>query len=169
MLHLLRIIHIVLGAFWFGAIIFMHAFLMPTIRALGPAGGPVMGHLGQSRKLPQWLISAGGLTILSGAFLYWRDSGGLQTSWVTTPMGMTLGLGAICALVAFLIGVTVNAPGAKRLGAIMAARGQAGGPPSPEQVAEIAQLQARMAKGQLAAVILLTLATMAMAVARYTT
>jgi drug/metabolite transporter (DMT)-like permease len=169
MLHLLRLIHIVLGAFWFGAIVFMSAFLMPTIRALGPAGGPVMGHLAQSRKLPQWLITAGMLTILSGAWLYWRDSGGLQLSWITTPMGMTLTIGASCALVAFLIGITVNAPSAKRIGIIMGARAQAKGPPSPEEVAQIAKLQARMGKGQLAAVVLLTLATMAMAVARYTT
>lgn len=169
MLHLLRVIHIVLGAFWFGSVIFMHAFLMPTIRALGPAGGPVMGHLGQTRKLPQWLITAGGLTILSGGFLYWRDSGGLQLSWITTPMGMTLTIGASFALIAFLIGVTISGPSAKRLGAIMGARVQANRPPSPEEVAEIANLQRKMGLGQLAAVILLTLATIAMAVARYAT
>jgi drug/metabolite transporter (DMT)-like permease len=169
MLHLLRVIHIVLGAFWFGSIVFLHSFIVPTIRALGPAGGPVMAHLGQQRKMPQWLVTAGALTILSGAGLYWRDSGGLQMAWIATPMGTTLTIGASLALLAFLIGVVVNAPSAKRLGAIMGARGQAKGPPSPEEVAEIAVLQARMGKGQLAAVILLTLATMAMAVARYTT
>lgn len=169
MLHLLRVIHIVLGAFWFGSVVFMSVFLVPTIKALGPAGGPVMGHLAQSRKLPQWLMTAGVLTILSGFFLYWRDSGGLQIIWIATPMGTTLTVGAICAIVAMVVGVSVNAPSAKRVGAIMGARAQAKTPPSPEEVAELAKLQARMATGQLVAVILLTIATMAMAVARYIT
>ncbi len=168
MLHLLRVLHIVLGAFWFGSIAFMHLFLGPAIRAAGPAGGAVMGQLTQARKLSLWLMTAGGLTILSGLGLYARDSGGFQMLWIQTPMGMTLTIGAALAIVAFLIGILVNAPAAKRLGAIMAAQGQARTPPSPEEVAEIAQLQARMGKGQLAAVILMTLATMAMAVARYT-
>ena len=41
-MHVLRIAHIVTGAFWVGTVIFLAAFLLPSLRAAGPAAGPVM-------------------------------------------------------------------------------------------------------------------------------
>jgi len=46
-----RLIHIVSGVFWVGGAIFIAMFLLPTLRSVGPAGGPVMSYLVQVRKL----------------------------------------------------------------------------------------------------------------------
>jgi len=167
MLPLLRIAHIVSGAVWVGSIVFIAAFLAPTIRKVGAPGGAVMGHLTQVRFLPQWLLAAGLVTLLSGLALYWHVSGGLQTAWVHSGTGTFFTIGATLAILAIILGVTVNSPTAKRVGAIMAARSAAGGPPSSEELGQIQALQIRLARATVAAAVLLVGATMAMAVARY--
>ena len=37
MIYALRLLHILSGAFWFGALIFSVRLLMPSLQALGPA------------------------------------------------------------------------------------------------------------------------------------
>src|SRR5215203_1973694 len=141
MLITLRLIHILAGAFWAGTAIFTVAFLIPTIRALGPAGGPVMQHITQVRKLPLYFLGAGILTLISGIGLYSRASAGFSNAWMRSGQGTTFGIGAVLA--------------------------GAGRPPSPEQQAEMQRLQARMGKTSLVTTTLLVGATAAMAVARY--
>lgn len=81
--------------------------------------------------------------------------------------GMVFGTGGVLALTALVIGLTVNAPTAKRLGELMAAIQARGGPPSPEQAAAMRALQSRLGNALRAVTLLLVLATAAMAVARY--
>ena len=52
---LLRVLHIVGGAFWVGTAVFIAAFLGPSLRAAGPAAGPIMSYLTQVRRLPIWM------------------------------------------------------------------------------------------------------------------
>ena len=40
LLYVLRILHIAVGVFWVGSVVFLSAFLTPSIRAAGPAGRP---------------------------------------------------------------------------------------------------------------------------------
>ena len=166
MLIILRLIHIVAGVFWAGTAMFTAAFLIPSVRALGPAGGPVMQQIGQVRKLPVYFLTAGVLTVLSGLGLYWRASGGFRNLWMLSGPGITFGLGALFALAAMSIGVFVASPMAKRAGALGAAMASAG-KPSPEQVAEMQRLQTRLGKMSVLGAALLTLTTITMAVARY--
>ena len=168
MFFVFRLVHIVFGAFWVGSVLFMALFLAPTLKHLGPAGGPVMGHLTQVRKLPIWMMTAALLTILSGAGLYWRVSGGMQPSWFATGPGKVFSAGAVLGLLTLIIGLSVSMPSARRMGVLMAARAKATTPPTPEEVAELARLQQRLATSQFVAAILILGATMAMAVARYT-
>ena len=167
MLFILRLIHILAGVFWAGAAIFTAAFLIPTIRAVGPAGGPVMQHLAQVRKLPVFILSAGVLTVISGIGLYSISSGGFANSWMRSGAGVTFGIGGVLALVALSLGVMVVMPTTKRIGALAAAIGGSGGKPSPDQVAEMQRLQARMAKASALGSVLIVGATSAMAIARY--
>ena len=167
MLLTLRLIHILAGAFWAGTAIFTAAFLIPTIRALGPQGAPVMRHIAQVRKLPIYFLTAGILTVLSGIGLYSIASGGFSSSWMRSGPGITFGIGAILALTAMTIGIAVASPLAKRAGALAAAIGASGGKPTPEQATEMQQLQARMGITSALGALLLTGATAAMAVARY--
>ncbi len=59
---LLRLIHILSGVFWVGSVLFVARFLLPTLRAVGPAGGPVMQQLTQVRKLPSFMMVVAILT-----------------------------------------------------------------------------------------------------------
>ena len=167
MMHFLRLVHILGGVFWVGSAIFMAAFLGPTVRAIGPAGGQVMQQLAQVRKLPAYMMGSMAATLLSGIALYWRASGGFSNSWPASGPGKTFGLGAVFAIVGATVGVVVSMPAARRLGALAATIAKTGAPPAPDQMAEMQRLQGRMATAAQIAAFLLVLATAAMAVARY--
>jgi uncharacterized membrane protein len=167
-LIILRLIHIVLGAFWVGAIAFLAFFLIPSIRAAGPAGGAIMQQL-TARKMQAWLMGAAILTVLSGFGLYWHDSNGFSSStWLSSGPGRTFGFGAVVAILSIVIGMAVNSPAARQLSELAASVHAAGRPPSPEETATLQRLQGRLAKGAVAAAVLLLLAAAAMAAARYT-
>jgi hypothetical protein len=157
-LLVLRLLHIVLGVFWVGAVVFIGFFLIPSIRATGAAGGAVMQRL-TSRQMPLWLMGASILTVLSGFG---------SSAWRASGPGRTFGLGAVLALVAIVIGMAVNSRAAKQLGDLAARLQAAGRPPSPDEAVTMQRLQDRLAKGAVLAAILLLLATAAMAAARYT-
>jgi uncharacterized membrane protein len=165
--YLLRVVHILIGAFWVGAIVFMAALLMPSVRAAGPAGGAVMQQLVAARRLPIWLMTAAILTVVSGIGLYWVDSAGFRSAWLGSGPGRTFGLGGTFAILAALLGMVVNSPTARRLTALAARVQGSGRPPVPEEAAEMKRLQARLARATMVAAGLLVLATLAMAVARY--
>ena len=164
---ILRLIHILSGVFWVGSIIFLGRFVMPTIRTMGPAGGAFMTHLTTVLKLPRAQFGAALLTILSGLSLEWHDSIGLQSEWLRSRAGMAFGTGGGLAIIAFLIGVSVSLPASKRMGALLAEIQAKGGTPDAAQAAEVKRLQQRLGNALRAVMLLLVLATAAMAVARY--
>ena len=164
---LLRLIHILAGVFWVGGILFLTRFLLPTTAALGPAAGPVMDHLNRVGRLSQTLLGAGVVTVLAGFTLYWRDAVGSGAAWMASSTARVFGAGGVLAVIAILIGVTINIPTAKRLGTLMASIQASGGPPSPEQRGLQQALQARLGTAARVVAALLVLATAAMAVARY--
>ena len=80
----LRLIHIIVGVFWVGSLIFVAAFLLPAVRASGPAGGAVMGQLMQNLKLHRYMVASTWLTILSGVGLAWLVAGELGFRWLNS-------------------------------------------------------------------------------------
>jgi uncharacterized membrane protein len=167
-LLLLRLLHIVSGVVWVGALTLLSLFILPSVRATGPAGGAVMQQLTQVRRMPVWLMVTSMLTLLSGIGLYWHDSGGFQSSaWLGSGSGRMFGLGGVLAIAGAAIGMAVNVPAAKRLGAIMGEIQSAGRPPSADQSAQLQRLQGRLSSVGMLVTVLLLLATAAMAVARY--
>jgi hypothetical protein len=167
-MHVLRIAHIVTGAFWVGTVVFLAAFLLPSLRAAGPAAGPVMYQVGEVRRMPLWLLGAGALTVLSGIALYWRDSAGFtSTAWLASGEGRVFGLGGALAVVGLILGIGVISPAAKQLGMVTARLQSAGRPPTPEEIATIERSQRKVARASGLGAGLLLLATVAMAVARY--
>lgn len=166
MIQVLRLLHILSGAFWFGSVMFIARFLLPSLGAAGPGAGPVMVQLNQ-RRLPLALMGAGFINVASGIWLMFLVSGGALGVWMRSPMGRTLGIGGGFAILAMIVGMILNPPAAKRLGEIGAAAAKRGGPPPPEEVAEVARLQKRIALGSMLAAAFLTLAVSAMALARY--
>ena len=121
----------------------------------------------QARKLSLWLMALAVVAVLSGLGLYWHDSAGFQSAWLGSGPGRVFGMGGGFALAAMVTGMSVNAPAGRRLG-ILTARIQAEGrPPTPDEVATLQALQQRLARGGNIVALLVVLATMAMAVARY--
>jgi len=49
-LLLARVVHIVGGVFWVGAMIFTSAFLLPAVRDAGPEGGKVVMGLARGQR-----------------------------------------------------------------------------------------------------------------------
>jgi hypothetical protein len=165
MLHVLRLLHIVGGVFWVGSAMFGTYLLMPAIRAAGPAAGPVMGQLG--RKMPIVMMTSAIITMGAGIWLMMIAAGAAPGVWMRSGPGRTFSLGAALAILAFLLGMAINMPASRRMGAIAAAAAQRGSPPTAEEAAEMQRLQSRLSAASHVVTVLLVLATGAMAVARY--
>jgi hypothetical protein len=163
----LRIVHILAGVFWVGAAFTTILFLQPTAHDVGPAAGPFMAHLAGKKKLVDWVLRAAGLTVLAGLLMYWRVSGGLDGAWLTSAYGISLTIGALCAIAAFTLGLSVVRPTIMATLAIGRDVAESGGPPTPEQGAQLQALQKRgKVVGQII-VPLLVVAVSGMAGAQY--
>ncbi|HKH84410.1 MAG TPA: hypothetical protein VKA25_12045 [Gemmatimonadales bacterium] len=162
---LLRLIHILAGAFWFGSAVLMAGFIVPTVRDTGRDGGRFVQHLMQQRRLPIFLGIAMLLTVLSGLTMYGRTAAATHGSWMGTPPGIAYGLGGLAAILAAITGSLVSGGAGRR----MAVVGQSIGPtgPSADQQEELRRLQQRIALGTRLAAVFLAIAAGAMAVARY--
>lgn len=135
----LRLIHIVAGAFWAGGAMLMGWFVVPASKAAGPGAGPFMQAL-MRKKITVVLISAGLVTIGAGIWL-WALRQPAMRRW----QDWALAIGALSAIVAVIIGITFQRPTGSKLQALGTTLASAGGPPTAEQGAEMSRLQARMA------------------------
>lgn len=163
----LRLIHIICGVFWAGAAMTMAWFLLPAQRAMGQPGGAFMMQLMMKQKLRTIVISAMALTILSGLTMYIRLSMITHGVWASSRMGMTLGVGAVAAIIAGGIGGIGTGRYGARLMAIGAQVQASGGPPTEDQKNEIASLQQKTQTAFRIIAVLLLIAVAAMASARY--
>jgi len=163
----LRLIHIVCGVYWAGTLMFLATLLQPSVADAGPEGGKVTQALMRRRFLEIVPIMAA-LTILSGVELLRRISGGFTAAWFGTGPGITLTAGAVAALIAFTVGMSVLRPSAKRAGPLaQQAQQLAEGPERDAALAEVQRLRRRMAVGGRWVAALLLIAVVAMAGFRY--
>src|SRR5688572_26586708 len=163
----LRVVHILAGVFWVGAALTTVFFIQPTARGVGPAAGPFMMHLAGRRRLVDFVLIAAGLTVLAGLLMYWRVSGGLDPDWIGSAPGISLTVGALCAIAALAVGGSIVRPTIMATLAIGQAVAASGGPPTPEQAAELQALQRRGTAAGKVVVPLLIVAVIGMAAARY--
>jgi hypothetical protein len=161
----LRLIHIFAGAYWVGAAIIQVVFIARAAKASTPESGKFMQALMGRYHFPISLGIASYLTVGAGILLYWRNSGGLQLAWITSGVGLGYTIGAAAAFVSFFLGLLVFAPTSRKLAAVSAAIGPTG--PTPDQLAELGRLNARMDAAGKLDVIVLVIALLAMATARY--
>jgi hypothetical protein len=162
---ILRLIHILGGIFWVGAMIMLAGFLIPTVRATGREGGRFMQSLMQQQRLQFYLGLAAGLTVLSGITMYVRMTTATHGAWAGSGPGIAYGVGAAAAILGAAIGGGLSGSAGRKMVALGQAVGS--GPPSTEQQAELARLQRRMGLGARLAASLLAIAAGAMAVGRY--
>lgn len=167
MMIALRLIHVLAGVFWAGAVFFVVSFLLPSMRDAGPGGQAVARQLIVIRKYPLKILAIAIVTVLSGIGLYMKDVSMSNGAFARSHAGMTYGIGAASALATLVVGFIVLTPAANRLGALGAVIQAGGAPPTAEQQAEMARLQARMTMGSRLAASFLLVAVITMAVARY--
>ncbi len=159
----LRIVHILAGIFWVGGTLIMAFFVGPTVGATGEAGQKFVGHLVNNLKFSSRMSAAAGSTILAGFILYWIDSNGFTSAWMSSGAGRGFGIGAAFALIGFVFGLLVG-----RTTKAMAQLGaQIQGKPSSEQMAQLDKLRKQQVMYSNITAVLLILAVIFMAIARY--
>ena len=163
----LRLIHIVSGIFWVGAAITMFLFLQPTAEATAPEGQRFMLHLLRNRRFSEVVLGSALLTVGAGAILFWVDSNGLQLTWMSRPPGLGFTIGALAALVAVVLFMFIGYPTGRRLIAIGSRLEAERRPPSADEQQTLARSQALVKRVGMTVVVLLAVAAVAMATARY--
>jgi hypothetical protein len=162
-----RVVHVGSAMVWFGGAIVGAFFLAPTAAALGKTGQPFMDHLMRRRGLGVLFPIVGALTVLAGAALYWRDSDGLQSTWVTSPTGLAFAIGGLAAIVSFALGFVLVAPSVALQTAVGNELAASGGEPNAEQRARLERADRLMRLATRVDLPLLLLAGLTMATARY--
>ncbi|MGH2674652.1 MAG: hypothetical protein ACRDKA_04870 [Actinomycetota bacterium] len=164
---ILRVVHIFSGVFWVGTAIFFFFFIEPSVKELGTTGEKFLGHVTEKKKAVLFVTASAALTILAGILLYWRDSDGFDLDWITSATGLGFTVGSVAGILAFAFGLIFIKPAVDRMGAIGQELATGGGPPTEAQAAEMQQLGARLTLIGRIDLVLLTVAVVAMATARY--
>jgi len=164
---ILRLIHIFAGVFWAGTSLLLAGFVEPSVRSLGDEGGRFMQRLTGPSRLPTFMNLAAILSSIARAILYWIISGGLSLSWMTSAPGVGLSIGAVAAAGAFVSGHVIQARSASRVASLGREIQSQGGLPSSSQLMEMQNLQARLRRGGVLGAVLLSIAVIGMAIARY--
>ncbi|MCM3879930.1 MAG: hypothetical protein ND807_07475 [Vicinamibacterales bacterium] len=159
----MRVLHVVLAAIWFGAVFFNTLFLAPVVMQTGPAGGQVMTALVR-KGMVAFMASVGGMTIVTGVYLFWRFTGGFDPAVSASRAGMAYSIGALAGLIALILGGSVMGRSAKR---IVALGEQMSSAPEAQQsgmVNEMSALKGRMTStGKIVlGLLFIALATMAL-------
>jgi uncharacterized membrane protein len=164
---LLRLIHILSGVFWAGAVMIVAWFILPAQRRLGEPGLAFLQELMLHRRLRVFMMGAMILTILSGLTMYTRMAMLTHGAWTSTTNGIVLGIGGVAAIIGGGIGGGVVSSAAKKLMTLGGQVQAAGVPPTDTQQAEMARLQGRISGAFRITAVLVVIAVAAMASARY--
>jgi uncharacterized membrane protein len=162
----MRIIHIFAAVFWAGTSFFMISFVTPSVIATGAEGQKFMQQLAFRTRFATAMMAVALLTVLSGLVMYWEIFE-FRTNALSTGYGLMLTLGAIAGFIALLTGYFMQNRYTGKMKALSAAIGASGGPPTPEQQAEMGALAGTVTRGSQITTVLLALALLGMSIARY--
>jgi hypothetical protein len=163
----MRVLHVVLAGAWLGAALFTTLYLGPAVQQLGPAGGQVMTALVR-RGVVAYMASIGGLTVVTGIYLFWRFTGGFDPVVSASRAGMAFSIGSLTGVIALILGGSMVGASAKK---IVALGEQAAKLPEGAERAALTNtmngLRQRMATFGRIVVVLLLISMAAMAVGHY--
>jgi uncharacterized membrane protein len=162
----LRLIHVLGGIIWVGGMTIMAYFVMPVLTGLGPTAGPAMAGLNQ-KKFPVIMPIIALLTILSGLRLLMIDSANFQGQYFASPVGRAFSIAGGLAIVAFLFGLMVVRPLMMKSMALGQQMAGADAAQRAKLEAEMGALRKRGATANMIVLIMLLLAAIGMATARY--
>jgi uncharacterized membrane protein len=138
-----RVVHVLLGVFWAGAVFFLMLFLEPAVREAGPAGGKVMASV-QRRGFTRVLSLVGLFNLLTGVYLLWAISGGFSNGFMGSRSGILLSTGMLAGILALGVGIHMTKPTAERLVSLGSHLAALEGPPSPDDLAEMDRLRGKL-------------------------
>jgi hypothetical protein len=166
-LIVLRVVHVGSAMAWFGGAIVGSFFVFPAVRALGPAGQPFMDQLINRRRLGVFFPIVSSLSILSGAALFWRDSNGLTSAWISSPSGVAFAIGGLAAVVAFVSGMILIGPSVADETAVRNELAASGGAPTDAQQDRLERAERRRQLSSRIGLPLILVAALMMAIGRY--
>ena len=162
----MRIIHIFSGVFWAGTSFFMISFVTPSVIATGAEGQKFMQQLAFRTRFTTAMMAVALLTVLSGLVMDWEIFE-FRLAALSTGYGLVLTLGAIAGFIGLLTGYFMQNRTTGKMKALSAAIGASGGPPTPEQQAEMQALSATVTRGGQITSVMLALAILGMSIAQY--
>jgi hypothetical protein len=166
LMSLLRIIHIFSGVAWVGIAFVNIVFLQPAVQATAPEGQKVMQYLVGRTRFDMTSYVAATLTVLSGLAMFGLLSD-LRPEYFASPYGTFLTIGALAGIAGWVLAMFVIRGILKRMQALGSQIQAQGGPPTPEQGAEMAALSARLRRLGQVGLVLIAIALFGMSVAQY--
>ena len=161
----LRLIHIVAGAFWVGAVFTNFLFIQPAAAAAGPTAAGFSYQLLHHRRFASALIGSGALTVLAGILLLAITSNNFDPDVLFASSRLGYTVGGVLAILAFGIGSLYVYPRARiverTLGAVLAD----GRPPTPAEQALLARVGGESRRAGRLVLVGIGLAVIAMATA----
>ncbi len=164
---LLRIVHVFSAVLWVGGAVFSVFFIEPAARATAPESGKFMQYFMLKRHFNTAMTWFANLTILAGALLFWRDSGGFRSAWLATPTGIGFTIGAVFGILVYLWGGFVVAPTAGKMAKMGAELQASSGRPNPHQILNLQTIERKFTREARVDTALILLALLFMATARY--
>ena len=119
------------------------------------------------RRLGVFFPIVASLAILSGAVLFWRDSNGLSSAWISTASGQAFALGGLAAIAAFVGGMILIGPSVADETAVRNELAEGGGAPTDAQRERLERADRRMRLASRIDLPLILLAGLTMAIGRY--
>ena len=164
-----RFFHILAGVLWVGAAFLFVGFIGPAAAEVGPSAGPLLANVVKKRKVAKVITGLGVVNVIAGWILWLRnmDAMGSLGDWVSSSFGLGLTIGGLLATASFFAGYLGVGRNVERLVDVGGEVAASGGPPTPQQQAELDRLGTAIERHGKLDLLLLVLATTAMATARY--
>ena len=161
---LLRLVHLFSAFIWVGTTFAMALFIGPTAQAIGADAQKFMQHFLMRSNLTKITTTTGILTFLTGLSMYWNLFHGLAP--LNSGSGLALTVGGLAAIGALSVGLGMGRT-IRRMRAVSAEITKAGGPPKPEQMANLGKLQEKLARAGAINTILMSVALVGMTLSEY--
>lgn len=161
----LRVLHIGGGIMWVGSAALYLLLLIPAARSAQSAGQKFLQTLGPRFGAMMRIVTT--VTVLSGVLLYTRFfGGGISFIW-KTGAGAGFTVGAAAALGSYILGAAYFGKMQNKISKLEAEMESAQSAPNSAQVQEMNRLQSSLMKAYQFDFVLLVVAMLAMAAARY--